>query len=234
MPPVRILPATLSETQYLGPTRAPRIIKVVLPEATIQVSANSGPPITPGSFSWNVPHVPLSALSPLLEQLAPCVQRALPGFSWAPYAPLGWTLTQEADAELSVGDRIIHAFYQRWTGQPYPGYTYARCAKCGKSIVHSVNGLLAGRWAVRTSDDEEGDTFYDFSCDGPHEPHTEGPYMRHILYPGHLLNLEANGTAWTGACECRGWNGEGSDWRDVFDAHYLHAAAPAPGAPFDL
>lgn len=226
---IEIVPSTLGETEFIGPNGVARIIKIDMVAGTIQISANSGP-VTPGAFSYFIPNVPLSTLNPLVEELAPCVQRALQGASLRSGDATGWPidLTDDAEDELCAADELVDDFYYRWTGRRRTWLQYARCIKCSNRIIQAVN-VAGGRWVVSMTEPP--------GCGhgGEHEPHPRGPYARHQLVPGHeLFAVElASVPEWNGTCECGTWEHADADWRPVLESHHLHAEAPAPDAPFD-
>lgn len=226
---ITIVPSTLGETEFIGPTNGPRVIGVDMIRGTITVSArsaNDGPTI-PGSFVWFIPHVPLSTVTPLLEELAPHVERALRGAKPRPNNTPGWTLklSDDGEAQLEAADAIVDAFYYRWTGRHRTGGQYARCLKCGDRIIKAVNEDQ-GRWRVSSKPPGCGHA-------GEHEPPPSGPYCPRQLVPGHEMFLQETESGWSGTCECRTWDRAAAEWRPVVESHYLHAEAPAPGAPFD-
>jgi len=231
---IEIVPSALGETEFIGPTHAPRILNVNLFAGTIQVNANSGPAL-PGTFFWTIPHVPLTTLTPLIEQVAPLVQRALAGALKRPGDGAGWRIdfTAEAEAELEAADAIVMRFYRSWTGHNYAGLRYALCAGCGEEITHSLT-VAQGRWVATDLDEDDGG-YLQCPHGGTHEPHPGGhPHGPRLYFTGHGLDLEQNGAVWSGQCDCRTWASSGADWREIAETHFLHAGAPAPGAPLEI
>jgi hypothetical protein len=228
-PRVRIIPSALGEKQFIGEEHYGRAIHVDLVAGTLEVAARPAPDYV---FTSPVPNVPLATLTPLLGELLACVQEALPGASLGACGPTGFglRLTADADLALSRGDELVSRFYWRWTGRPEATYRISRCVSCGNDILHASN-KYDGNWVAR------GDQSPNCRGGAKHQPPASGqPYHPRRYIEGHVLQLTEDGAGrLSGACCCAGWeaNTAAPDWREIGDAHFLHAEAIPPEAPFD-
>lgn len=226
---VTIIPSELGEDEFVDAANHPRRIRVNMVAGTINVGFSDG--ADPAVFAWCAPLVPLSTLTPLVEELAGYVQRALAGTSPCLPHPNGasFTLTDAAEKELVSADRLVAAFYRRWTGRKPTTQRSSRCVKCGNRIIDAVN-LADDRWVTDIDDHS--------ACaqGGEHEPTPFGqPHAPRALVPEHEMALDqAPSGAWTATCECGTWEQAGPTWEPVAVAHFLHAEAIPPDAPFDL
>ncbi len=233
VPPIasdmRISPCTLGERQFVGPDYAPRVIAVDLVAGTLGVQARFGKPRH--VFAWCVPHVPLSTLTPLLDQLLTHVRAALPGASFQanPAGELLAVFDPDGEAHLQAADALVNAFYRRWTGRSMTSARSAECVGCNQPIFNQVN-VQQGLWLG--ADQGSACPAGGFHRPHPQRDHPKAP-IRHV--PGHARKLTESGGLWTGACGCGEWDfsDPDPDWHEVAVAWYLHAEAVPPGAPFD-
>ena len=226
---IRIVPSDLGEHQFVGEDRDARTIAVDLAAGTMRVQAESGKPRH--VFAWPVPLVPLSTLTPLLEELLPHLRAALPGCLIEPNRSGTLVAMFDADAQthIDAASGIVGRFHLRWTGRRAASWRAAECTECGQQIYQALS-TAGGLWITSTREE---------SCrDGRwHTPYADadprGPY--HYV-PGHARDLVEKDGAWTGSCGCDGWEWTDppqSNWLDVVVGWYLHAQAIPPGAPFD-
>jgi len=225
---ITVVPSSLGEHQFLGADHFARAIHVDMAAGTLGVCAGRA---AGHVFAWFVPNVPLRALNSLLQALVTPVHDALPGASFAADGPAGFTLrlTEEAERHLAEGDRLVNAFYRRWTGRDVPTLRISRCTGCGQDIVQG-SSRYGGHWVGLHGKNRR------CSETAVHEPTPFGqPHQPHRYIPDHLLDLVQDAAgAWSGTCSCGSWRSPAPsrDWTATGDAHFLHAEAIPPGAPF--
>lgn len=229
---IEIVPSMLGETEFIGPGFFARAIEVDMSAGTITVAARDVGEGDPIAFDWQVPLVPLSVLTPLVEQLIPYLERALAGTSireaGADARPI--VLTPTAQRELEAADELVFAFYRRRTGRPYWALRAAQCATCDGRLPHGAD-LHGRRWFESVPErDRHG-------AGSRHKPQPIGhPYALHHAAEGHELDLDYDEPGgWAGTCACGTWTGaDPADREPVMAAHHLHVEAIPAGAPFDI
>lgn len=223
---ILIKPSDLDEYEFVGPTRHGRVVRVDMVAGLMQVTATPAPP--PYALAWFVPNVPLSALTQLLNELLPFVSSALAGASIAQVEPgdCRLNLSPDAQAIMTQASDTVNRFYLRWTGRPMSSLRKSRCTRCSRAI-YSGRVKFESRWF---------DANDEITCGGlAHIPYPAGhPDNPRRYIPEHDLSLSQVGPGWAGTCSCSGWRGDSGSWEDLALAHYLHAEAPAPGAPFEV
>lgn len=226
------VPSVLGEHQFIGSGHWARAILLDFAAATIEVAAR--PPQGDSEsteITWAVPNAPLTAVTALVDTLVPHADEALAGarvrddVDDVDDGVFRVAFTDAAEEHLKTIDKLVGAFYRRWTGRPMPYEVISDCAGCGKLIRCSAH---LTRWV--------GDRDERWQCPagGAHRPVDQslprGPRMNHR--PFHDIDAFTMCGAWEAKCECGGWSFTGRADR-VRVEYFLHVEQIPPGAPFD-